>query len=83
MTAKPLLGKTHFKQEISRIRQAAAVQRRCLRRIVDERPSQGVLAMLIAQTALQVSEIEAASQYLVEIAENTERKLNKLKGKDT
>jgi hypothetical protein len=79
MTDKPEMGKTHWNQEVARIRAATSAMRKDLMRIVRDRPGQAQTANLISRAALRIGDIDEAILYLEEIAGNSKARIRNQK----
>ena len=66
MTDKPGAGRTLYKQEIVRGRNAAREARKALSRILNEQPGPAMTNMLLAAAALSLGEIESVLSRLDE-----------------
>ena len=70
MTDKPAVGGFLYNQVLVRGRNGTTSARQALRRLVEEQPGPQTTALLIAQAALALGEIEAVLNELHEIGRN-------------
>ena len=77
MSTARALGGSAFSEAVVRGRHATQSARHSLKRLIDEAPGPQTSALLIAKTALAISDIEAALNELDEIGRKAKNKIDK------